>query len=76
MLRQDSQVSRAQEIDAALRRIARGYRVLSDAEISEKGKQMSILDVPGARLYYETHGSGPLMIMIPGALATPTYSPR
>ena len=28
---------------------------------------MSILQVPGARLYYETHGSGPLMIMIPGA---------
>lgn len=28
---------------------------------------MSILDVPGARLYYETHGSGPLMLMVPGA---------
>ena len=28
---------------------------------------MSILDVPGARLYYETHGSGPLMVMVPGA---------
>lgn len=28
---------------------------------------MSFLEVPGARLYYETHGSGPLMIMIPGA---------
>lgn len=28
---------------------------------------MSILDVPGARLYYETHGSGPLLVMIPGA---------
>ncbi len=28
---------------------------------------MSILEVPGARLYYETLGSGPLMIMIPGA---------
>jgi pimeloyl-ACP methyl ester carboxylesterase/SAM-dependent methyltransferase len=28
---------------------------------------MSILDVPGARLYYETHGSGQLLIMIPGA---------
>jgi len=37
---------------------------------------MSTLDVPGAQLYYETHGSGPLMIMIPGALATPTSSPR
>src|SRR5215475_9007959 len=30
-------------------------------------KQMSILEVPGARLYYETHGSGPLLLMIPGA---------
>ena len=28
---------------------------------------MSILDVPGARLYYETHGSGPLLLMVPGA---------
>jgi pimeloyl-ACP methyl ester carboxylesterase len=28
---------------------------------------MSFHDVPGARLYYETHGSGPLMVMIPGA---------
>jgi pimeloyl-ACP methyl ester carboxylesterase len=28
---------------------------------------MSILEVPGARLYYETHGSGPLMVMVPGS---------
>ncbi|MFL6124889.1 alpha/beta fold hydrolase [Actinophytocola sp.] len=28
---------------------------------------MSVLHVPGARLYYETHGSGPLLVMIPGA---------
>lgn len=28
---------------------------------------MSFLDLPGARLYYETRGSGPLLIMIPGA---------
>jgi acetyltransferase/esterase len=28
---------------------------------------MSILDIPGARLYYETHGSGPLLLMVPGA---------
>ena len=28
---------------------------------------MSILEVPGARLYYETHGSGPLIVMVPGA---------
>jgi acetyltransferase/esterase len=28
---------------------------------------MSTLEVPGARLYYETYGNGPLMVMIPGA---------
>jgi pimeloyl-ACP methyl ester carboxylesterase len=31
---------------------------------------MSILDVPGAPLYYETHGSGPLLLMVPGANGT------
>jgi len=34
---------------------------------NRKEKHMSILDVPGARLYYETHGSGPLLLMVPGA---------
>ena len=28
---------------------------------------MGILDVPGARLYYETHGRGPLLLTVPGA---------
>lgn len=28
---------------------------------------MSHLDVPGARLYYETRGAGPLLILVPGA---------
>jgi len=28
---------------------------------------MSVLDVPGARLSYETHGSGPILLMVPGA---------
>lgn len=28
---------------------------------------MSFLDVHGARLYYETLGSGPLVVMIPGS---------
>jgi acetyltransferase/esterase len=32
--------------------------------------QSGILEVPGAALYYETHGSGPLMLMIPGAAGT------
>lgn len=31
------------------------------------GDQASSLEVPGARLYYETRGNGPLMIMVPGA---------
>jgi pimeloyl-ACP methyl ester carboxylesterase/SAM-dependent methyltransferase len=31
---------------------------------------MSVLDVPGARLYYEAHGSGPLLVLIPGANGT------
>jgi pimeloyl-ACP methyl ester carboxylesterase/SAM-dependent methyltransferase len=31
---------------------------------------MSHLDVPGARLYYEAHGSGPTMVMIAGAGGT------
>lgn len=28
---------------------------------------MTVLDVPGAHLYYQTHGGGPLLIMVPGA---------
>ena len=32
--------------------------------------QTSILEVPGARLYYETQGSGPVMLMVPGASGT------
>lgn len=31
---------------------------------------MASLEVPGARLYYELHGSGPLLFMIPGAAGT------
>ena len=31
---------------------------------------MSILEVPSARLSYETHGSGPLLLMVPGATGT------
>src|SRR5688572_9921394 len=32
--------------------------------------QTNILKVSGARLYYETHGSGPVMLMVPGATGT------
>lgn len=37
---------------------------------AQEGEQMSFLDVPGARLYYETHGRGPLMVLVPGASGT------
>jgi pimeloyl-ACP methyl ester carboxylesterase len=30
----------------------------------------TFLEVPGARLYYETHGSGPVLLMVPGAGGT------
>ncbi len=40
------------------------------AAASREGTQMSFLDVPGARLYYEVHGSGPLLLMVPGATGT------
>jgi pimeloyl-ACP methyl ester carboxylesterase len=32
--------------------------------------QKGILEVPGARLYYETHGSGPVLLTVPGAGGT------
>ena len=32
--------------------------------------QTSILEVPGARIFYETHGGGPVMLMVPGASGT------
>ena len=28
---------------------------------------MSVLHVPGAQLHYETQGSGPVILMVPGA---------
>jgi pimeloyl-ACP methyl ester carboxylesterase len=31
---------------------------------------MSTLEVPGAQLHYETHGSGPLLLLVPGATGT------
>ncbi len=33
----------------------------------QRQMQTGSLEVPGARLYYETHGRGPLLIMVPGA---------
>jgi pimeloyl-ACP methyl ester carboxylesterase len=38
------------------------------AQTQPQGKiQTGMLEVPGARLYYETRGSGPVMLMVPGA---------
>jgi hypothetical protein len=36
----------------------------------KEGKHMSTLKVPGAQLYYEVSGDGPLLILIPGAAGT------
>ena len=36
----------------------------------QRKNQTGILGAPGARLYYETHGNGPLMLMVPGATGT------
>jgi acetyltransferase/esterase len=36
----------------------------------ERSRNMSILNVPGAQLYYEVSGDGPLLILIPGAAGT------
>jgi pimeloyl-ACP methyl ester carboxylesterase len=36
-------------------------------EPARSSHRMSTLEVPGARLYYETHGSGPAMVLITGA---------
>lgn len=43
-----------------------GVNILA-APLKSNGFQMNFLEVPGARLYYEVRGSGPLMIMVPGA---------
>ena len=33
----------------------------------QRKAQTGVLGVPGARLHYETYGSGPMMLMVPGA---------
>jgi acetyltransferase/esterase len=38
------------------------------AQSTPRGQgQTGILEVPGARLHYEIHGSGPILLMVPGA---------
>ncbi len=39
------------------------------------GTKSEILKVPGARLYYEVQGSGPVLLLIPAAPPTPGSSP-
>src|SRR5262249_57719503 len=39
----------------------------SFAQKGQRSDRMSVLGVPGALLYYETRGSGTLMVMVPGA---------
>ncbi len=41
-----------------------------DISDEEWNKNMSTLTVPGAQLYFEVIGDGPLLIMIPGAAGT------
>jgi pimeloyl-ACP methyl ester carboxylesterase len=43
---------------------------LNKTDCIAKVERMSDLYVPGARLYYEIDGSGPLMVLIPGASGT------
>jgi pimeloyl-ACP methyl ester carboxylesterase len=38
--------------------------------MNNQAQHRSTLEVPGARLHYETHGSGPLLVMIPRASGT------
>lgn len=38
--------------------------------VAKDGERVSFLEVPGARLYYETQGSGPLILLVPGAAGT------
>lgn len=42
---------------------------------SSKVADMSFLDVPGARLYYETRGSGPLLFMIGSPMDSTGFAP-
>src|SRR5262245_26782835 len=43
-------------------------RCTAIAQSTPRGQgQTGVLEIPGARLYYETRGSGPLLLMIPGA---------
>src|SRR5690606_19173013 len=41
-----------------------------ESSAQERGSIMSVLDVPGARLYYESLGSGPPLLLIPGGNGT------
>jgi acetyltransferase/esterase len=40
------------------------------ASATADGARGHVLEVPGAALYYETHGRGPLLLMVPGSSGT------
>jgi pimeloyl-ACP methyl ester carboxylesterase len=47
-----------------------GLLGVGTASASADGVRGHVLEVPGAALYYETHGRGPLLLMIAGAAGT------
>src|SRR6266700_7402653 len=50
------------------RRNAKTMVSMQNPSNERKEKHMSTLKVPGAQLFYEVSGSGPLLILIPGAV--------
>src|SRR5699024_2382933 len=52
---------------STIREIDRCSEQRAPRRISRGGATMGVLNVPDAQLYYETRGTGPLLIMIPGA---------
>ncbi|MFG1967408.1 alpha/beta fold hydrolase [Nonomuraea sp. NPDC049028] len=69
-------------LDPATSRFSDGRRTLEQVigvALAHQAEHLSTLrravaagqvEVPGARLYYETHGDGPLLVMVPGAGGT------
>ena len=47
-------------------RLSPGANIFAEP-LKREGHQTGFLEVPGARLYYETYGGGPVILMVPGA---------
>ena len=60
-------VAVAAERSIALRAQEQGGTIM--ARQSEEAVTTNYLTVPGARLYYEVSGSGPVLLLIPGGMA-------